>query len=234
MAQQTVTHPVDLPTVVADPSPAATAFTAGAAPEEELARQVQVYVDLGFPALLRLDEASFRELVAPLRAALPTSGASTDVPTEDHVPFVVVVDLERPNDAVPAMRLRARPGVSVIDDDELSTYRPVVDVPESRAYLLRDVDTGSRFLSVTPEDALRAIRAEGLRPLTVAEGLSLVVVRPDMLRPGRCFSLAGSRTGTNQRVPAVWISERRPKLGWCWDRNPHTWLGTASAGDALG
>jgi hypothetical protein len=39
----------------------------------------------------------------------------------------------------------------------------------------------------------------------------------------------GSRAG-NQRVPAVWISERRPKVGWCWDRNPHTWLGAASAG----
>ena len=27
----------------------------------------------------------------------------------------------------------------------------------------------------------------------------------------------------------MWISERAPKLGWCWDGNPHTWLGTASA-----
>ncbi|WP_407937642.1 DUF5701 family protein [Mycobacteroides franklinii] len=30
------------------------------------------------------------------------------------------------------------------------------------------------------------------------------------------------------RVPAIWISDGRPKLGWCWDRNPHTWLGMAS------
>src|SRR5699024_5277954 len=95
--------------------------------------------------------------------------------------------------------------------------------------LLTGIDTGGRFLNVTPADALNTIRGEGRTPLTLAEGLALVTVRPDMLRPGRCFSLAGSRTGSNQRVPAVWISQRQPKLGWCWDRNPHTWLGTASA-----
>ena len=41
--------------------------------------------------------------------------------------------------------------------------------------------------------------------------------------------LAGSRCG-DRRVPALWISEGAPKLGWCWAGNPHTWLGTASAG----
>lgn len=229
MPQQTVTHPADLPTVVAGLSAAQTAFDPAATPEEELERQVRTYVELGFPELLGTDEAGLRALVEPLRAELPSGGAPSSVPADDHVPFVLVLALERPGDAVPAMRLGKRAGVSVIDDDELATYRPVVDAPERPASLLRDVDTGSRFLSVTPEDAVSAIRAEGRRPLTVAEGLALVVLRPDMLRPGRCFSLAGSRTGTNQRVPAVWISERRPKLGWCWDRNPHTWLGTASA-----
>ena len=43
--------------------------------------------------------------------------------------------------------------------------------------------------------------------------------------------MAGSRRG-DQRVPAFWVSEGRPKLGWCWDRNPHTWLGTASCAGA--
>jgi hypothetical protein len=34
-------------------------------------------------------------------------------------------------------------------------------------------------------------------------------------------------------VPALWIADRAPKLGWCWDGNPHTWLGTASAAHRL-
>ena len=41
--------------------------------------------------------------------------------------------------------------------------------------------------------------------------------------------LLASRCG-DKRVPAIWISAGAPKLGWCWDGNPHTWLGAASAG----
>ena len=52
--------------------------------------------------------------------------------------------------------------------------------------------------------------------------------QPEAIAPNWGFSMAGSRRG-DQRVPAFWVSEGRPKLGWCWDRNPHTWLGTASA-----
>jgi len=150
------------------------------------------------------------------------------------VPFVLVVPADA-NDLTPAMRLRGRQGVSVLGRDEAPAYRPLPDVavPEGPAYLLLDVDTGSEFCGVRPEDALATIRGRRRTPLTVAEGISLVVLRPDMLRPNRCFSLLASRDGS-QRVPAIWISERRPKLGWCWDRNPHTWLGSASAAARLG
>lgn len=91
MAQPTVGHPADLPTVLAAPSPAATAFSAAVPPQQELERQVRVYVDLGFPALLGLDEAGLRALVAPLRARLPALDAPTPVPPDDHVPFLLVV-----------------------------------------------------------------------------------------------------------------------------------------------
>ncbi|MGW0174505.1 DUF5701 family protein [Rhodococcus sp. NPDC003322] len=33
---------------------------------------------------------------------------------------------------------------------------------------------------------------------------------------------------------ALWISQRRPKLGWCWNGNPHSRLGSASAGRRIG
>ena len=47
---------------------------------------------------------------------------------------------------------------------------------------------------------------------------------PDMLEKNKCFMLSGSRRD-DRRVPAMWISERAPKLGWCWDGNPHTRAG---------
>lgn len=31
------------------------------------------------------------------------------------------------------------------------------------------------------------------------------------------------------RGPAWWVSGRRPRLGWCYQGAPHTWLGSASA-----
>lgn len=235
MPQTVVEHRADLPTVLAPSSSAATGFDPAAGPTAELDRQVRAYVETGTAALAGLGAAELTPLVEPLRARVERLdlGPTAVIPPADHVPFVLVVSalLARPNDVVPAMRIGTRAGTSVIDDDELRDYRAIdgLEVPPVGTYLLTGVDTGSRFLNVTPQDALAQIHAEARSPLTIAEGLALVVLRPDMLRSGRCFSLAGSRTGTNQRVPAVWISQRRPKLGWCWDRNPHTWLGTASA-----
>ncbi|WP_315097811.1 DUF5701 family protein [uncultured Cellulomonas sp.] len=220
-----------LPTVTAPPSPAAVSFDATADVRSELERQIAAYVELGIPALLGEEPATFRERLLPLAEVATTPTAPVAV-EGDGVPFVLVLPGLDVNDVVPAMRRGARNGVSVIDRDEAPTYQPIegVQVP-GEPYLLRGVDTGSELCDVRPEDALVTILGRGRTPLTLDEGVALVVVRPDMLRPNKCFSLLASRTGTNQRVPAVWISERRAKLGWCWDRNPHTWLGAASAAD---
>ena len=72
----------------------------------------------------------------------------------------------------------------------------------------------------------------GRTPLTIEEGIAVVTHAPQLLEKNRCFMLSGSRRG-DRRVPAMWISERAPKLGWCWDGNPHDWLGVASAGARL-
>jgi hypothetical protein len=104
-----------------------------------------------------------------------------------------------------------------------------VSIPDGFAYLLTGIDRGRAFLNVTPETALKTLRQENRSPLTINEGITLLTHYPDFLKKNNCFSLLASRY-TDQRVPALWISEKRPKLGWCWDRNPHTWLGSASCG----
>ena len=50
------------------------------------------------------------------------------------------------------------------------------------------------------------------RPLTLAEGLALLVSDPGVLRSRACYSLLGARAG-DKRVPALWVSGRRPRLG---------------------
>jgi hypothetical protein len=113
--------------------------------------------------------------------------------------------------------------------DDLETFEPIasVRVPAAAAYVAVDIDLGAGSRNVRPEDALRDILAAGRSPLTIDEGVALLLQQPTAIQPNWGFSMAGSRRA-DQRVPAFWVSEGRPKLGWCWDRNPHTWLGTAS------
>ena len=112
---------------------------------------------------------------------------------------------------------------------DLETFEPIasVHVPTAAAYVAVDVDLGAGSRNVRPEDALRDILAAGRSPLTIDEGVALLLQQPTAIETNWGFSMAGSRRA-DQRVPAFWVSEGRPKLGWCWDRNPHTWLGTAS------
>jgi hypothetical protein len=142
--------------------------------------------------------------------------------------------LVRADDLVPLTVLAGGSAPRVVDrnhgKDGLAPYRPLpeLDVPESPVYLLVDVQRGEEFCGVRPADALPTILGRGRTPLTIHEGIALVTQFPELLEPNRCFMLAGSRRG-DRRVPALWISGKAPKLGWCWEGNPHTWLGMASA-----
>lgn len=198
-------------------------------------------VELGYPGLASTTESSFRDLLEPLRTK---AGAIPDDDTKGHAAAVVVVtrDVVRPEDTVPLLRLRGprgrgeKPGR--VDrnhaEGDLAGYHPTeASTPPGPVYLLLDVERGEEFCDVRPEEATAVVRGRGRSPLTIDEGIALVTHRPDLLEKNKCFMLAGSRRSAvvgDRRVPALWISERAPKLGWCWDGNPHTWLGLASAG----
>jgi hypothetical protein len=201
-------------------------FTDGIA---ELEGQVATYLDKGYAEAAGMDEADFRATARSLRDLV--SGRQWAAPTNDRVPFVLVPA------PVPAERwieltdLGGRPGVLQRHFPDVARFEPIesLPVPGSWPYLLVDVDRGAEYCAVRPDDSLAAITARARTPLTIAEGLALLTVFPGTLEKNRCFSLAGSRCG-DKRVPALWISQKAPTLGWCWAGNPHTWLGTAHAG----
>ena len=207
----------------------------------DVSTQIDRLVSLGYPGLAGRSEEEFRELLEPL------AKLAVDLPDEDrdgHTAYVVVVTraLVDPCDTVPLLRLQgargplSKPGI--VDrnhaEGDLATYHPLPElgVPEAPAYLLVDVERGEEFCGVPPEEALPVIRGRGRTPLTIDEGIALVTQAPHLLEKNKCFMLSGSRRD-DRRVPALWISENAPKLGWCWDGNPHTWLGVASAGTRL-
>jgi uncharacterized protein DUF5701 len=203
-------------------------------------QQVDRLVTLDYPRLAGISEPDFRDRLEPLRTA---AEQITGDATTSTVPFVIVVtrDLVSPYDTVPLLHLAGSDRRGVVDrnhgEGDLASYHPIKGCePPAAAYLLRDVERGEEFCNVRPEDATRTIHDRGRTPLTIDEGIALVTQQPTVLEKNRCFMLAGSRRTAvpgDRRVPALWISGRAPKLGWCWDGNPHTWLGTASAGSRV-
>ncbi len=193
-----------------------------------------------------MSEPAFRELLEPLRGTADRLDQAEERPA-GTAPYVVVVTREHvaPEDTVPLLRLYgpkgpgAKPGVLDRNHGEgdLAGYRPIeVSAAPATAYLLVDVERGEEFCNVRPEEATAVVLGRGRSPLTIDEGIALVTQFPRLLEKNKCFMLAGSRRDDPpyaRRVPALWISEGAPKLGWCWDGNPHTWLGLASAGSRV-
>lgn len=200
-------------------------------PDAELDRQLATLLDKEYPALAGISRDELAEQVEALRPHLPEDGHP------ERIPFLLVVRHETVPSVAAVERLvvRGEPGFTDMDDDELDSFIPVdgVHVPESPVYLVTDVDTGAATLNVRPDDALPVIREQGRTPLTVDEGVALVTQLPDVLKLRNCFQTLGSRCG-DRRVPSFWVSYGKPRLGWCWAGNPHTWLGAASAADRQG
>jgi hypothetical protein len=207
--------------------------------QEEFSRHITTLVEKGYPEAAGLSSDDFRTLIEPLRARLPEM---TDYPVDYErgtLPFVIVVtrELVPVAETFPRVERNGKRGVEKLFPrvpDDFATI-PSVRIPGGTAYLLVDIDRGQDTLNVTPEEAMKHILAEGRSPLTLEEGIAVVTHYPDFLMKNNCFSLLASRTGKDQRVPAIWINgKNHPNLGWCWDRNPHTWLGSASCGRRLG
>jgi hypothetical protein len=198
----------------------------------EFDRQVQAYLEAGYPTLAGMAEQVFLDLVTPLRDMAVRAEATS----ADRIPFALVVTsgLVTADLALPTVHWRSTTGWTEYTADDLAGYRPIegVDVPGSAAYLVTDVDTGTATLDVRAKDAVPLITAEGRTPLTVDEGVSLLALWPGILKERNAFFLPGARDAS-KRVAALWVSKGHPRLGWCWEGNPHTWLGSASCGSRV-
>jgi hypothetical protein len=209
-----------------------TALPVAACPTEaelEFDRQIDALVMTGLPDRLELAETCFRASLEPLRDLLPPVDGDSN-----GLPFVVVVPHLPVVPVLQSVHTVGGAGFTTMEDDDLARFRPLpeLDIPTG-PYLLVDVDPGADTLNVRPADVLPKISAAGRSPLTIAEGLAVLVSDPGVLRGRNCFSLLGSRAG-DKRVPALWVSARRPRLGWCYQGAPHTWLGSASCAGRLG
>lgn len=199
----------------------------------EFDRQVENLVSKGYSKAANLDEETFLQKVKSLEIKLENLTFPAFDVEKGLLPFVVVVK----NSLIPAEKMmglvekNGKNGVTVLRPVNSQEFKLIVEVsiPENELYLLVDIDRGRGNINLPPKEAMKIIKDNHRSPLTIDEGIAIVTHFPEFLIKNNCFSLLASRTGTDQRVPAIWInSKKEPNLGWCWDGNPHTWLGSAS------
>lgn len=206
-----------------------------------LAAQLDRLVELGVHEKVGLTETGLRAAAAGL--AGERTGTSTTPLLVLHPSLVSAREL------VPLLRREGRPGFVVVDMVDLDEFTPTVLLPEAPLYLVHGVERGDELRGASPEEALPLLQARGRSPLTIHEGIGWLLQQPEALEPNHCFMCLGSRRakprgGFDSRTPALWISggtgrdgrENRgaPKLGWCWWRNRHDWLGFASVAGRTG
>ena len=202
----------------------------------EFERQLGTLIAKGYPEAAGIEPAAFRRRLEPLGEV--AEGLSTFDPDSEQsrFPFVIVVgrELVGPEASRAFVERRGKAATTMLDGEDFERFRPIERVsPPEAAYLAVDVSTGTDLRNVTPDDALETIGRRGRSPLTLEEGIALVTQFPEAVATNSGFSLPGSRRG-DRRVAALWISNDRPKLGWCWAGNPHTWLGSASCARRVG
>jgi hypothetical protein len=187
--------------------------------QTELDRQTDILVALGYPALAGVSDQELRDAVAALA-----------VPLAPYDAFVLVVHPRAvPVSArVPMLSLNERPGTLSRHFADVDSFEDSVDVPDALVYAVVGVERGEEFCGVRPSEAAPVIAKRGRSMLTIAEGMAFLHAHPEALEKNKCFHTGATR-GKDSRVPAFWISDKAPHLGWCWWNNHHSWLGVASA-----
>lgn len=202
-----------------------------------VAEQLERLVDLGIPGLAGVSDSDFRSLC-------PDPSA-----TSDPRPLLAVhPSLVSASRLVDAVSVDGRNGFLVVDMQDVDDFVPTADVlvPDGPLYFVAGVDRGDDMANWSPEEAAVEIAARGRSPLTLNEGLSWLLQAPGALERNHCFMTIASRKpkpsgGFDARTPALWLSngtgrdgvdmKHHPKVGWCWWRNRHTWLGFASCAE---
>jgi hypothetical protein len=202
---------------------------------DELDRQAAVLLSASVAALFGGATERIAQQIAALRVQLEDLP-----PSPGNIPLCIAIrHTAFPADAL-MHQIVAKGAHGVVDMTPAvpSEFHPLegLELPASDAYVLLGVDTGHSRLNISPEASLAAIRAEGRTPLTLEEGVMLTRMFPALLTDKQrynCIQMPGSRRAGDQRVPSIWFSKGAPRLGWCWDRNVHSWLASASAARRL-
>ncbi len=200
---------------------------------KEFERQINNLLAKNYPSLAGITQEDFLKFTSELLAKVRDLSVEKIDIEKGTLPFVIVVKLSFVNtqSAMSSVVRDGKTGIEKLYPREACEFLPIesVSIPENPMYLLVDIDRGKNTINIAPREAMTIILKNDRTPLTIDEGIAVVTHFPAFLMKNNCFSLLASRFPGDKRVPAIWINgKKRPNLGWCWDGNPHTWLGSAS------
>lgn len=205
---------------------------------QEFDRQSKNLIEKNYLELANISASQFNDYLKPLHSLLANYDLFDIDFNEGKLPFVIVVSsvMIPAEKAMERVIKNGKQGLTKLTPHTSNDFSPLssITIPQSPIYLIVNIDRGKDTINITPEKALTTILEQKRTPLTIDEGIAIITHFSEFLLKNNCFSLCGSRHPGDQRVPALWINgQKHPNLGWCWDRNPHTWLGSASCQERL-
>ena len=196
-------------------------------------RQVETLIERGYAEAADMTQDRFKQLFATLKREARDLAATGPEIKEGHIPFVIVLrerllSLEK---KIPLMEFDGKKGYTVINLSEFETAKGV-EIPDSLAYLIVDVENGKAMKRRPPAEAVKQFKKEGRSPLTAEEGVAIVTQYPEILKD-HYLDLPGSRRGAD-KVANLWLDDGKPKLGRDYSDNSSSKWGSASCGSRVG
>lgn len=201
--------------------------------------QTEILIGKHYPEHTGLSIEEFLRLLEPLRHQLHTLQLQDVDFEKGYLPFAIVISSELMS-AKKMMHLvtySGKPGIDIMRPKEPEDFQhiPSITIPNKSAYLIVGIDRGRESLNIVPKEAMISITQKNRSALTIEEGIALITYYPEFLLKNNCFLLLASRIPNDKRVLAIWINgAKQANLGWCWEGNPHTWLGSASCERRVG
>ena len=189
---------------------------------DEVSRQLERIVALGYPDVADMRADAFRALAQPLIDALADSTLGTSIL------LVPTRELVSPESLIARTSIERMAGFTTMPPRDISSFEPQngCEPPEGPFYLVIDPHTGTDYINREPDVARKLIDSDERLPLTLEEGLAIATQHPDWLVKKNGFNLLASRSADG-RVPSIWMSQNAPRLGSVWPNSRHTWLGNA-------
>ncbi|MDO5688541.1 MAG: DUF5701 family protein [Pseudoscardovia radai] len=190
---------------------------------DEVLKQLDRLVALGYPDVADMSAAAFRALASPLVHALELNDVLTD-----EVLLVPTRELVSPESLIARTSINRHAGFTTMPPRDIASFEPTegFEPPEGPFYLVVQPHTGTCYLNREPDVARKLMESDDRLPLTMEEGLAIATQHTEWLEAKNGFNLLGSRS-TDGRVPSIWMSQNSARLGSVWPNSKHTWLGNA-------